>query len=153
MPFLRLIPKRCMTPLFSRLMYCMKTRLCIRMARAGAFCIALFVHNPAAQAAELIMFESPICEWCDEWHAVIGPIYPLTPEGKCAPLRTVDIYEARPDELQHIGGIRYTPTFVLVEDGREVGRILGYAGEDFFWPLLAENLGKLSTSCVGNEGA
>jgi hypothetical protein len=32
----------------------------------------------------------------------------------------------------------FTPTFVLVEDGTEAGRIEGYPGEDFFWPLLAK---------------
>ena len=35
--------------------------------------------------------------------------------------------------------IRYTPTFVLVEDGQEKARIEGYPGEFFFWPRL-ENL-------------
>ena len=35
--------------------------------------------------------------------------------------------------------IRYTPTFVLVEDGQERARIEGYPGEFFFWPRL-ENL-------------
>jgi hypothetical protein len=37
------------------------------------------------------------------------------------------------------GAIRYTPTFVLAENGKEVGRIEGYPGEDYFWPRL-ENL-------------
>jgi hypothetical protein len=32
--------------------------------------------------------------------------------------------------------ISFTPTFVLVEDGRELARIEGYPGEDFFWGLL-----------------
>ena len=32
--------------------------------------------------------------------------------------------------------IRYTPTFVLARDGREVGRIEGYPGDSFFWALL-----------------
>jgi hypothetical protein len=31
----------------------------------------------------------------------------------------------------------FTPTFILIQDGTEVGRIEGYPGEDFFWPLLA----------------
>ena len=35
--------------------------------------------------------------------------------------------------------IRYTPTFVLAEDGQEVGRIEGYPGDEFFWVRL-ENL-------------
>lgn len=32
--------------------------------------------------------------------------------------------------------MRYTPTFVLIDGGREVGRIEGYPGEAFFWGLL-----------------
>ena len=35
-----------------------------------------------------------------------------------------------------VSPIRFTPTFVLVDDGREIGRIEGYPGEDFFWGLL-----------------
>ncbi|MEL6962281.1 MAG: thioredoxin family protein [Pseudomonadota bacterium] len=90
------------------------------------------------------MFESKICEWCDAWHAEIGPIYPKTDEGKRAPLRTVDIHDARPGDLTDIDGIRFTPTFVLLaDDGNEVGRINGYPGEDFFWGLLAELMAKL----------
>ena len=32
--------------------------------------------------------------------------------------------------------VLYTPTFILVEGGQEIGRIEGYPGEDFFWGLL-----------------
>jgi hypothetical protein len=32
-----------------------------------------------------------------------------------------------------------------VEDGREIGRIRGYPGEDFFWGLLGEMIEKLDT--------
>ena len=34
-----------------------------------------------------------------------------------------------------------TPTFVLMEDGAEAGRIEGYPGEDFFWGLLGQMIG------------
>ena len=30
------------------------------------------------------------------------------------------------------------PTFVMLNDGRETGRIEGYPGDEFFWPLLNE---------------
>ena len=36
-----------------------------------------------------------------------------------------------------------TPTFVLMEDGAEAGRIEGYPGEDFFWGLLGQMIGKV----------
>ena len=34
--------------------------------------------------------------------------------------------------------VSFTPTFILVQDGVEVGRIEGYPGEDFFWGLLGK---------------
>jgi hypothetical protein len=53
--------------------------------------------------------------------------------------------------------VRYTPTFVLVDRGREIGRIVGYPGEDFFWELLAGLIKKLPSNAeracaVGPQG-
>ena len=65
-------------------------------------------------------------------------------------IRRVDISDNRPSDLQHLKGIRFTPTFVVLENGREIGRILGYPGESFFWGLLeklAKKLGKSVTAC------
>lgn len=104
----------------------------------------LVIQAPHAQAAELVMFESKICEWCDAWHAEIGPIYPKTDEGKRAPLRMVDIHDIKPSDIANIDGVRFTPTFVLLgDDGQEIGRINGYPGEDFFWGLLSGLIAKL----------
>lgn len=98
----------------------------------------------AGVAAELVMFESAACPWCAAWHAEIGPIYPKTAEGKAAPLRTVDIDDPRPPDLERITGIRFTPTFVLLDDDNgEVGRINGYPGEAFFWGMLGALINKL----------
>lgn len=98
----------------------------------------LFVsaHGVAVSAAELIMVERPGCSYCIEWKEVIGPIYPKTAEGKFAPLTVVDISEDAPFEGGYASPIIFTPTFVLVENGHEVGRLLGYTGDLFFWPLL-----------------
>lgn len=92
---------------------------------------------------ELVMFEQANCEWCEAWSSEIGPIYPLTTEGKRAPIRRVDIHDPMPDDLDHVEGSRFTPTFVLVHDGQEVGRIRGYPGEDFFWGLLDQLIQRL----------
>lgn len=99
----------------------------------------------AAAEARLVMFEEDGCAWCEAWHDRIGPIYPKTGEGKAAPLRRVSTIEDRPADLKSIKGIFYTPTFVLVEDGREIGRIVGYPGEDFFWVQLSDLVAKLRT--------
>ncbi len=90
------------------------------------------------------MFESPACPWCEAWDEEVGVIYGLTDEARIAPLRRVDVDDPLPEDLAGIRAVVYTPTFVLVEDGEEVGRILGYPGEAFFWGLLGIELGKLA---------
>ncbi|WP_300515071.1 thioredoxin family protein [Aliiroseovarius sp.] len=100
-----------------------------------------------ARAAELVMVEESGCVWCARWEAELGAIYPKTPEGQLAPLRKVEIVETRDDTsgIAFARPVLFTPTFVLVEDGRELARIEGYPGEDFFWGLLggilADHLG------------
>jgi hypothetical protein len=94
---------------------------------------------PAANAAELLMFRSPGCAWCAAWDQAIGPIYPKTEVGRRAPVRMVALDEAGSLDIALQRPVRYSPTFVLVEDKREIGRIEGFPGEDFFWGLL-ENL-------------
>lgn len=98
-----------------------------------------------AIAAELVMFEEAGCVWCRKWHAEIGPGYPRTDEGRKAPLRRHDIRKGMPAGIQLDKPVTMTPTFVLVEDGVELGRILGYPGPDFFYPLLGELLRRLET--------
>jgi thioredoxin-related protein len=116
--------------------------------RSGPACLLLAVTlllSTASRAAELIMFESRLCTWCQAWHAEIGPIYPKTREGQIAPLRRVDIDAPRPADLAFIRGIRFTPTFVLIDGGREIGRITGYMGEDAFWGQLEALINRLET--------
>ena len=104
----------------------------------------LLAGTPApARAAELLMFESETCEWCERWHEEIGPAYGKTRFGRIAPLRRIDIDRTIPAAYRAIRGIAYTPTFVLLHRGREVGRLVGYPGEDFFWPLLERLLDRL----------
>jgi hypothetical protein len=127
---------------------------CRRTARAVSGAVLAVVlslhavgHAAGALAAELVMFESETCTWCERFDKEIGPIYPKAAESSCAPLRRVDIHDPRPADLVHIKGVLYTPTFVLVEDGHEVSRLTGYPGEDFFWSLLARDLKKLHKPC------
>ncbi|GAB4576724.1 MAG: hypothetical protein Tsb0019_01680 [Roseibium sp.] len=109
---------------------------------AAALFAGLAMSLPAV-AVELIMLEQPGCVWCKKWNEEVGVAYPKTDEGKRAPLRRVDISESWPEDLDGIARERLTPTFVLVADGVEVGRLRGYPGAHFFWPLLSEMLEKL----------
>lgn len=122
-------------------------------ARGLVVAIALLVSWPLqAVAAELVMFEEAGCPWCRRWHSEVGPGYGKSSEGQRAPLRVVDIHETRPNDLSFIKGIRATPTFVLVEGGREIGRITGYPGADFFWGLLGQMIERLPPAKSGAKG-
>ncbi|MEO0390826.1 MAG: hypothetical protein AAF218_07785 [Pseudomonadota bacterium] len=81
------------------------------------------------------MAEEDGCYWCAKWNEEIAHIYPKTAEGKTAPLRRYDLHSETPD-VEFAQRVHYTPTFILVADGREVARLEGYPGEDFFWGML-----------------
>jgi hypothetical protein len=105
--------------------------------------IFLLLFSVSSQAAELVMFESDGCDWCETWNDEIGVTYDKTTEAGIVPLRRVDIDDDRPADLEYLNGLIYTPTFIVIEQGREVGRITGYPGEDFFWQLLNEIIEKM----------
>lgn len=107
----------------------------------GATLIALSTVN--AHAVELVMFEQAGCVWCAAFDREIAPIYDKTDEGRRAPLRRVDIMGPVPHDLSFVDVERLTPLFVLVDNGREIGRIRGYPGKDNFWGLLGALIKKL----------
>lgn len=102
---------------------------------AGAM---IWGHGGAAWAAELrlLMFEQPGCIYCAQWNADVSSEYPLTDEGRAAPLERVELRAPLAEGITLVSPPVFTPTFVLLRDGAEVGRIEGYPGEDFFWGLL-----------------
>ncbi|WP_138934750.1 hypothetical protein [Roseovarius arcticus] len=90
-------------------------------------------------AAELVMVEQEGCHWCAQWNAEIADIYPKTDEGTRAPLHRVDLRDL-PDDIEFTSPPVFTPTFVLVEGDKELARIEGYAGDEFFWFVLRKLL-------------
>ncbi len=90
----------------------------------------------------LLMVEQPGCTHCLAWMEDVGPEYPLTAEGKAAPLHRVQLRDAPPEGVTLVSTPIFTPTFILLRDGQELSRIEGYPGEDFFWGLLGQMLRK-----------
>lgn len=132
-------------------MYHMTRKKPFTFLLAAGLQIAAGLLPTAAQAAELLMFWRGGCVWCVRWDRDVGTIYDKTPEAKVLPLRRVDV------ERQSSGGValkepvRYTPTFVIVDNGREIGRITGYSGDDSFWGLLGTFAAKLDPSREPNR--
>ena len=107
-----------------------------RTQKLAAILLVLFALVAPAAAAELVMFRAAGCPYCAAWDQAIAPIYPKTDIGKRVPLRQVDLDRSKDGKVTLASPVRFTPTFVLVDSGRELGRIEGYPGEDFFWGLL-----------------
>ncbi|HEX2843167.1 hypothetical protein [Hyphomicrobium sp.] len=125
----------------------------LKLLRLGwghaAFLAALLLTGLGAVAASrdevrsssgirLIMVEEPGCRFCRQWDAEIGGGYRKTSEGRFAPLKRV---RREDPEVKGLAPIVYTPTFVVMRSGEELGRITGYPGADYFYeelrPILA----------------
>ena len=115
----------------------------LQSAAIACLCAVFCASSVAASAAQLLMFEQDNCPYCERFHAEIGPAYPNTDEGKQAPLRVLMLNEPLPDELINLTPASVSPTFILVDNNREIDRLVGYPGDEHFWFLLSEMLSKL----------
>jgi len=112
----------------------------VRILRAVIAVVALLATAMPVLAAELVMYRRAGCPYCLAWDREIGPIYPKTDIGKALPLRQVHLDRGRDNSVELKSPVRFTPTFVLVENGKEKARIEGYAGDFFFWGVLEKLL-------------
>ena len=87
----------------------------------------------------LVMVDDDACVYCRKWDAEVGSVYVQSPVGKVAPLTR---RKKRHSDLAPYEPLAYTPTFILVRDGAEIGRIVGYPGADFFWVELERLIAK-----------
>lgn len=97
-----------------------------------------------AEAAELLMFTLDRCAPCMQFEADIGRTYAMTPEAGRLPLRRI-AFGTLPDDLTGVvtTPVRAAPTFVVIEDGHELGRIEGYQNDELFWLALHALLNRL----------
>ena len=93
---------------------------------------------------ELIVFEHPDCQFCRVFRRDVLPRYQEAPTANRAPIRFIDIERTETASLRLRGGIHVVPTFVLMEDGREVDRIVGYWAPENFFKMLSYMLARTS---------
>lgn len=106
-----------------------------RAGLAAAFTLPLLLSLPA-RAAELVMYTRNGCPFCVRFEREVAPVYAKTPEGKAAPLRRIELPAGGVRGEGLLEPVIATPTFVLMDNDKEVGRITGYLNDDMFWGLL-----------------
>lgn len=123
----------------------MKASRHLWLGAAAALAIVLWASSAAA-LTELVMYTQTTCPFCQRFEREIAPVYERTKEGRQAPLRRVEL---------SAGGVRgaglkepvfATPTFVLMANGREAGRITGYMNDDMFWGMLGRLLSGIEST-------
>jgi len=89
---------------------------------------------------EVLVVEIDNCIYCGLFRRDVAPAYTTSPRAKSAPLRYVNINAPDVDRLSLQAPIDTVPTVLVVDNGREVGRISGYVGPEFFFHSLSQLL-------------
>lgn len=133
-------PEKRIRKLVNGLVGSLATRLVFSLKISLVFC-ALFSSAASVSAEqkppiELLFVTSDYCPFCKAWERDIGQIYDSTLYAKKAQLRRVDLSDvdsALPPGSADVFG---TPTFLIVGNNTEIGRIEGYQSREmFFWAL------------------
>lgn len=102
--------------------------------RAQATAPAVPAIDLATAPAVLVMIGDRGCPYCARFEREVAPGYQASEDGYLAPLVRRDRHDA---DVAFIPRVVYSPTFIMLVRGREVGRIVGYAGADLFWMQVA----------------
>jgi thioredoxin-related protein len=118
--------------------------LLLLLAGQDAGRAALNVAAPASTpAVELLVFERADCAYCRVFRRDVLPKYRHAVRDDAVPLRFVDIDKSDTGVLALKARIDTLPTAVLMKNGAEVDRIVGYWGPDNFFKLLAHMLARM----------
>lgn len=111
--------------------------------RSALLLFLLLGPMSATRAAELIFVERTGCPYCAKWDREVSVPYTNSQEGQRAPLRRHALEDGQPAGIAQ--PVRFTPTFILMDKGREIGRITGYMDDHSFWGLLAPLMAKIES--------
>lgn len=117
------------------------TKLLVRQLLIG---VALVVCSFQATAMELLMIEQPICPYCKQFEKEVD--YDNSDMAKQLPLRRIRLNDPWPEDLSKVSYDKLTPTFILVDKGKELGRLRGYPGKEEFWGLLKKLMDEKNVS-------
>lgn len=95
------------------------------------------VAQPKPNAVELVVFEHQDCTYCRAFRSDTLPLYRSNGQDVRAPVRFVRVEHSDTSTLNLNGRIEMVPTFVLMQNGRELGRIEGYWAPDNFFKMLS----------------
>ena len=85
---------------------------------------------------QLVVMEAPGCIYCDLFRRDVLPAYQKSPRAKSLPVRFVDVNNLETTNLNVSAPVEIVPTFVVMRDDQEIGRIPGYVGPETFFQSI-----------------
>lgn len=95
-----------------------------------------------ASPYELVVFEADGCIYCQNFRSDVLPLYRESQIGRETPIRFVNVSRSDETKMGLSGAITIAPTVVLMHQGQEVDRIVGYTGPFNFMKMVAYMLGR-----------
>lgn len=120
----------------ARSLWCLAVVLALATALSPPLQAArdLTVPPPTSSNLEMVVLEVDGCIYCNVFRKQMQPNYEASKQGRAVPLRFIDINDH--EKLAKLGltqPVGIVPTFVILENNSEIGRIPGYMGHhDFF---------------------
>ena len=87
----------------------------------------------------LVMVTSDYCPFCEALERDIGAVYDKSPYAPLLPLTRVNMGSALPEGVSLQAPVVGTPTFLIIQDCREIDRQRGYDDAEMFWWWLSEH--------------
>ncbi|MDX2288060.1 MAG: thioredoxin family protein [Hyphomicrobiaceae bacterium] len=87
----------------------------------------------AGAAVELVVLEAPGCIYCSIFRRDVLPAYMASPRAAQMPIRFVDLNDEKAGSLGLSQPVDIVPTFVILRNNEELGRIPGYVGPETFF--------------------
>lgn len=97
-------------------------------------------HLPAT-SDQLIVFEDDGCIYCRLFRRDVLPRYQTSRRAKSLPIHFVSVRQSEGLRRRLNAPLSVVPTFVVMRNGREIGRIDGYTGPGPFFRLIRRIVG------------
>lgn len=91
---------------------------------------------------EVVVFEADGCNFCESFRTDILPLFKASKIGRDTPIRFVNVTHADETKMGLASAITLAPTVVVMHQGQELDRIVGYTGPFNFMKLIAHMMGR-----------
>ena len=115
----------------------------VAMAMMGAFlaqAVTKETTKKLEEKFELIMFKTSICNHCAVFDHDVATLYNKHSLAKQAPLVNVNLDDAGTGKYHLTRPLEVVPTFVIMKNGKEVGRLSGMIDKFMFLAFVRDKI-------------